>query len=119
MSKKQLESWTYTAAGKAKRVPIFPTEKHALRAFAAKTYAKTGHKVFIIRWDEVHAVTLLPARGGTRHAIMDGIRIRVNTWYDTKPAAKRDLLKRYRAKVQAAASNLREAQRELKRARKA
>ncbi len=84
MSKRPLESWTYTAAGKAKRVPIFPTEKHALRAFAANLRDKTAHKVFIIRWDELHEVDLLPARGGQRHAIMDGIRIKVNkgdwTW---------------------------------------
>jgi hypothetical protein len=113
---KPLESWTYTSAGKAKRVPIFPTEKAALRALAAKLRGKTAHKVFIIRWDELHEVDLLPARGGTRHAIMAGIRIRVNTWYETKAAAKRDLLKRYRAKVAAAASNLREARRSLKRA---
>lgn len=119
MSKKPLESWTYTAAGKAKRVPIFPTEKHALRAFAAKLRGKTAHKVFIIRWDELHEVDLLPARGGRRHAIMGGIRIRVNTWYETKAAAKRDLLKRFKGKVAAATANLREAQRELKRAVKA
>ncbi len=116
--KKSLESWIYTTAGKARRVPIFPTEKHALRAFAAKLRGKAAHKVFIIRWDELHQVDLLPARGGTRHAIMDGIRIRVNTWYETKAGAKRDLMKRYRAKVSAAATNLREAQRSLKRAEK-
>lgn len=113
------QGYIYTTAGKAKLVPVFKTEREALLAFAKKLRDKTSHKVFIIRWREIREVDLLPARGGTRHALMDGIRIRVQTWYDTRAAARRILVRDLRYRAQQARGNLRQAERELQKAARA
>lgn len=110
------QAYVYTAAGKAKLVPVFEKERDALRAFAKQLHDKTGHKAFIIRHREVREVELLPARGGQRHALMDGIRIRVNTWYDKREHAQRVLCRDLKWRVSQARAALREAERELAKA---
>jgi hypothetical protein len=111
------QAYIYTAAGKAKQVPIFDNATSALKAFAKQLRDKKGHKVFVIRWREVHEAELLPARGGhTRHALMGGIRLRVSHWYDTREAAKRVLVAELKERLRRQRTEMRTAERELKKA---